>query len=258
MNRPIVFALLCAACIPSTGGKRVQFQATANGLAEAAAFDTPSGYAVSLTRAQLFVGALYFNQTNPANYNQSPACILPGIYSGEVRGGLSVDALNPALQQFPVAGNGDTWPTHVAELWLTDADVNDTDSTRVVIDVAGTATKGADSFPFEGQLTIGSNRDTPPKNPALPGSSPICKQRIVTPIPAELTLGEGGTVRLTVDARRWFDSVDFSALTQAQASPLVYRFIDSTVQGGQPDVALYNAARAASDQTYRFEWDAAP
>jgi len=39
---------------------------------------------------------------------------------------------------------------------------------------------------FEGVVTIGSNRRVPSSDPATPGANPLCKSRIVTPIPIDL------------------------------------------------------------------------
>ena len=51
---------------------------------------------------------------------------------------------------------------------------------------------------------------------ALPGSNPICKQRIVTPIAVDLTPTDGGVLTLRIDPRGMFPTVDFSTLTGTQ------------------------------------------
>ncbi len=254
MRPALLLLLLLAGCIPATEGKLVSFAAEAVGEPQAASFDSPRGYRVTLSTARLRIGALYLNQTNPAGWSTETACILPGIYTGEVRGGVELDALSATAQPFAVSGTGTNAPTHAAELWLTDGDVNADESRTPVLELAGVAVKGADHWPFEARVTIGRNRATPPRSPALPGSNPICKQRIVSPVPVDFVLAAGGTVRLKVDPRRWFDSVEFSGLQKVQDLPLLYRFVDSTVEGGQPDVALFNAMRAASAQTYQLQW----
>lgn len=254
MKRLPLFALLgFSACIQTTGGNVVSFDAVARGTAEAAApFTTPSGFDVTLTRANLTVGALYLNQQNPQSYTLEQACIQEGIYSGEVRGGLVVDGLSDEAQPFPVKGNGTDAPTRAAELWLTGGDVLATEDRTVVLDVAGTASRGAEAFPFDARFTIGSNRQVPPRNPALPGSNPLCRQRIVSPVPFEATLHEGSTVTLIVDPRQWFAAVDFSGLPKVSDTPLLYRFTDSHDSSAQPDKALFNALRSARGP-YRLE-----
>jgi hypothetical protein len=250
-------ALALSACVQTTGGALVSFDAVAQGdpaIVDSGplSFTTPAGFAVTLTRARLTVGALYFNQQNPQNYTLEQSCIQDGIYSGEVRGGITLDALSPVPQAFPVRGNGTDAQTLAAELWLTGGDL-DADSDRtVLLDVAGTATRGADTFPFEGQVTISGNRVTPPRNPALPGSNPLCRQRIVSPVPFEARLAEGSQVALLVDPRAWFTAVDFSSLTRTSDAPLAYRFIDDQSSSAQADKALYAALRSAAGP-YRFE-----
>ncbi|MFZ5444264.1 MAG: hypothetical protein ACOZQL_29980 [Myxococcota bacterium] len=253
----VLAALLGAGCIQTTGGELVSFDVRASGDPAVVSggpltFATPKGWSVTLTRARLTVGALYFNQQNPQNYTLEQSCVQEGIYSGEVRGGLTIDALSPEPQPFPVAGNGTTAPTRAAELWLTGGELlADTDGT-VVLDVAGTATGSAGTFPFEAAFTISQNRVLPPRNPALPGSNPLCRQRIVSPIAFEATFSEGAAVSLLVDPRAWFASVDFAELTKVSEQPLLYRFTDDSSSSLQPDKALFNALRNASGP-YRFE-----
>lgn len=251
-------ALVLAGCIQSTGGRVVAFQAQASGdpavvTGGSLAFTNGRGFEVNLTRAQLTVGAIYLNQQNPKNYSLEQSCIQEGIYSGEVRGGLTIDALSPVPQPFPVRGNGTDALTRAAELWLTGGELlADVDRT-VVLSVAGVATRGADTFPFEGQVTISANRVLPPSNPALPGSNPLCRQRIVGSIALEVNLSENGTLWLQVDPRAWFTAVDFAELTKVTGGPLPYRFSDDGASSAQPDKALYGALRSAVGP-YRFEF----
>lgn len=237
---------LGAAC-GTTGGTLLDFVLEARGVSAAAApFTTPAGYTVELSRARLLVGAVYFNQVRTTDWSLETGCILPGLYTGEVRGGLVVDALSTAPQAFPARGVGTDLPTSAAELWLTEGDVNADDSRAVVLEVAGTARADGGVWPFEGALTIGANRVVAPSNPALPGANPLCKQRIVSPITVDLRLRPGATVTLTVDARRYFEAVDFSALTPDEASPGRFRFRDEARGAVQPETALYTQLRAIS------------
>ncbi len=264
MKRALLWGLVVtfAGCVQSTGGRLVDFNMTASGPSDAVkgqpyAFTTPTGFDVTLTSAHLFIGAVYLNQTNPANYSAETACILPGIYSGEVKGSLVVDLLDPAPQPFPVKGVGTDAVTRAGELWLTAQDVNADEDRTVIFEVAGVATKGAVSVPFTAQFTIGQNRRTPPANPALPGSNPLCKQRIVSPIAANLTLAENGTLNVRVDPRAYFTNVDFSTLHQSPTDPKAFVFFNGTTDGdlGPADVALYDALRATTGP-YEFTWAA--
>ena len=157
-----------------------------------------------------------------------------------------VDALSATPQSFPVLGNGTDRPVKAAELWLTYGDINDESAGGPVLEVQGVATKDGQTWPFTGTFTIGANRKLAPRDPALPGSRPICKERIVSPIPTELTLGAGGTVVLQVDPRAWFASVEFSEL-------LGGTFVDSHQTAAQPDRALFDGMKAAKGP-YLFRW----
>lgn len=250
--------VLTTGCVQSTGGALVDFGMTASGPASAVkgqpyTFTTPENYRVTLTRAELTVGAVYLNQNSATNYQVDPACILPGVYSGEVRGGRVIDVLDPTPQAFDTRGNGTDTQTLAAELWLTGGDIQADTDASVVMNVAGRAERGADAWPFEARVTIGQNRRVPPRDPALPGTNPLCKQRIISPIATQLTLKNGGTLRLRVDPARWFDAVDFDELTAAQQVRGVYQLVDALDGAGQPDLALFNGLRTTRGP-YSFEF----
>ena len=244
-----------ASCIGSTGSGLVTFRASASGPSDVdakAPFTSGLGYQVTLTRAKLHVGAVYLNRSVPSSGAQATSCILPGIYVAQVLDGLDVDVLDPTPQAFPVNGDGTADHASAGEVWLTGGDVTAEDDATVILDVAGTAAKGGASFPFEGQLTIGKNRAVAPVDPSQPGTNPICKERIVSPIPVDLAPKNGGELRLEIDPRGWFDNVDFARLDKAGDAPLLYRFNDAPLE--QPDANLFRAMRAASADTYRFRW----
>jgi hypothetical protein len=100
-------------------------------------------------------------------------------------------------------------------------DVNAMDDTTVIVALAGTATGGGKTYPFQASVTIGSNRAIPVSDPSQPGLNPICKQRIVTPIPTDLALHQGGALFLTVDPSGFFTNVDFSLLDTCAADASV-------------------------------------
>ncbi|MER2564875.1 MAG: hypothetical protein ABTQ32_29395 [Myxococcaceae bacterium] len=253
--------LVLSGCINSTGNALVTFQATGSAAPDIGAvqgqplrFTTPRGFDVTLTTARVFVGALYFSTVEPmtASGSLEAPCVAPGITTGEVRGGLELDVLDPTPQPFPVQGLGSDLPTRSASLWLTNGDVNASDERTVVLKVEGEATRGAETYPFTASLRIGNNRVTPPRNPALPSSNPICEQRIVTPIAFDTTLSQGATVKLLVDPRAYFTSVDFATLEQVSMTPPRYRFRDDAATAEQADTALFNALRANAGP-YRLE-----
>jgi hypothetical protein len=249
-----LLALVLSAC-GSTGSGLVAFNAAAAGPADAVAgqplvFTNGRGYQVTLTRATLHVGALYLNRSVPSSGSQAQGCVLPGIYSGQVTVPLTVDVLSPAAQAFPAAGEGTADAVRTGEVWLFGGDPFSSVDPTIIVDVAGTSVQGATTLPFVGQLTISQNRFIAPANPALPGTNPLCKQRIVTPIPIDFTLAEGGTLLLRIDPRSWFANVDFAQIPVDPSDPTRRRFLD--LSEGQADVALYDAVRGTG--AYVFTW----
>lgn len=248
--------LLASGCGDTTGGARVLFAAAAAGPQDATGgpllFATSLGYSVTLDRAQIYVGALYLNQTVPTSGAQETGCITPGIYVAQVTSSLRVDALSPRPQPFPMGGQGIASEAKAGEVWLTSGDVNRVDDNTVIVDATGTAQKGGQTYPFEARLSIGRNRAIPSMDPAYPGTNPICKQRIVSLIPADLTPQEGGTLLLRIDPRVWFDTVDFSQVPKVQDSPALYRF--SNRNDNAADLSLYQNGVRARSGVYSFSW----
>jgi hypothetical protein len=262
--RGLPFALLLApflggACLGTTGFHRVAFHAAASGPPGVVgggplSFTSDRGFAVTLSRATLHVGAAYLNESIPTSGSGDTTCFLPGQYVGEVRAGVDVDLLSPALQPFGQAGEGTTQHAGVAELWLSGGDIDAPDDPAVILAVRGTVVLRGASVPFEANLTIGQNRAPVAAGNVLPGANPICKQRIVTPLLTDVTLAEGGTLVLVVDPRAFFVNVDFAALTPTAADPGTLGFLDTS--DDQPSINLYQNLRAAGG-AYRFEWRSA-
>jgi hypothetical protein len=214
-------------------------------------FTNGLGYHVVLTRAQLHIGSVYLNQTVPSSGAQATACVLPGIYVGQVLGSLDVDALSPSPQPFPVNGEANAIQARAGELWLTGGDVNNIDDSTLILSAAGTADRGSTSYPFVANITIGRNRLIPSSDPAFPSLNPICKQRIVSPIPIDLTPQSNGELRIAVDPRVWFGAVDFSTLIVRDPATLIYQFSNSAQT--EADINLYNGMRATQG-AYQFRW----
>lgn len=246
---------LAAAGCETTGGATVTFAAAAAGPTDARGgeleFVNGLGYHVVLTKAVLHIGALYLNQSVPSSGSQGTACVLPGIYVGEVLTGLDVDALNPAPQPFPVPGEAIALPARAGEVWLTGGDINTIDDFTVILDAEGSADRAGASYPFSASLTIGRNRLIATSDPALPSAHPICKQRIVSPVPVDFTPGPGGSLLLRVDPRGWFASVDFSKVPQISQNPAIYAFDDAPT--GPADVSVYAGLHSRTG-VYDFIW----
>jgi hypothetical protein len=258
--RWIALAVVVAGCGGTTGSGLVTFTARAGGPADAVApleFDSGAGFHLSLSMARMHFGAVYLNMTAPSSGGPEEPCVLPGIYVGQAFGacdvsgrcGVDVDLLSPALTTFTTRGEGTVNEAKEADVWLTGGDINAAQDSTQILEVAGTATRGSDAWPFTSTITIGQNRAIPPANPAMPGANPICRQRIASLIPVDFTLQDGGTLDLRIDPRGMFNSVDFSTLgAPGSATPLVIP--DTSSGAGQ---SLYKGLLANSG-VYGFTW----
>jgi hypothetical protein len=249
-------AWFVAGCAGTTGGELVDFEAGAAGPVDAVAgeplaFTTDKGFAVRLTRATLHVGAMYLDQSLPVSGAQSEECILPGTYVAEVTGGVDVDLLDPTPTKFPELGHGTTFVARAGQVWLTHDDVNAgvDPSGKPVLALQGTAVVGGEERAFSAAITISSNRQ-----PAsdLAGANPICKQRIVSPIPTDVSVRREGALLLRIDPRRLFTNVDLSALP---LTPAGYVFSDDpgAETYTQPSANLYSNLHAGGS-LYSFSW----
>lgn len=261
MKRLLPALLGLAACVDSTGGDRFSFAAAAAGPADAQpgqplTFTTPRGFAVTLSRAQVHVGAVYLNRSVPVSGAQATDCLLPGVYTAQVTTGLTFDALSPTPQPFPVAGDAIADHSSAGEVWLTGGDVNAEEDNTVVLDLVGLAQQGTATWPFEAKVHIGGNRAIPASDPAQPGAKPICKQRIVSPIAVDLDLRAGGSLLLRVDPRAMLAGVDFAELGKASPSATTYRFVDDK-DAGSAERALFDGLRARSG-TWSLGWQTGP
>lgn len=217
--RYAAFAIVLAGC-GTTGGDVLDFAVTAQGAPGAGVRDTSLGWHVELSQATIHLGAVYLNLAVPISGSQETNCILPGTYTAEQLSSLDVDALSTAPQPFPARASGTDDRVRTAEIWLTGGDVNADSDATVIARIAGTATKAAATLPFSAQITINTaNRGIPAPSPALPSQHPICKQRIVSPIPIDLRPSAGGTLAITVDASGWFANVDFDQLPAGGVFP---------------------------------------
>jgi hypothetical protein len=240
-------ALLLCSCVGTTGSDLVTFRAAAAGHPQARApFATPGGI-VTLTKAKLHVGALYLNRSLPISGSQERACILPGIYVGQVLAGRDIDLLDPGPQPFPVEGNGTADRALTGEVWLTGTDLNDAKDAPVILEASGTVERNGQSTAFEARITIGTNRLETETDPARPGANPICKQRIVSPIAVSLVPRSSGALLLRVDPRAFFVNVAWGDLEKVGD---VLVFADRTE--GASNVGLYRAL--LSTGPYSFEW----
>jgi hypothetical protein len=252
-RRLVTLALLAPlGCVGTTGGELFELRAYGAGapdVSRGARFSTSQGYVVRLDEARLFVGGVYLNRSRPASVSSDTSCALSGIYVAEVLSGRELDLLSSELQPFPSSGFATSESAASGEVWLTRGDVNQEASSAAVLRVSGRAERDGVEFPFGGTVSIGRNRVVPPTDPALPGQHPICKQRIVSPIPVELEASAGRSLVLRVDVRGMFANVDFATLTKRGDS---YAFADETGVDQASD-NLYAGLRRATG-VYSFSW----
>ena len=253
----LLFASCITGCVGSTGSDFVEFKAYAAGPEHADAsnpyeFTSDLGFDVTLTRARLHIGAAYLDSAMPTLGAQATSCVLPGLYVASVPGPVDVDVLSGTPQPFSVTGEGTATRALAGELWLTGGNIEADDDSTVILDVAGTAAKDGTLLPFEGKVTIGQNRAIAASSPALPGSHPICKQRIVSPIPVDFAPRAGGALLIRVNPAGWFSNVNFSKLAPSVASPGSFAFSDDS--SDQPSRNLFGGLTQASLDTYRFTW----
>jgi hypothetical protein len=244
-----------AACVGTTGSGTVRFDAAAAGPADATGgpltFTSGRGYDVTLTRAVVHVGAVYLDQTMPASGSQETACTLPGTYVAEVTSGRDVDVLSPTPQPFPDPGDGTRTAARAAQVWLTGGAVDEVDDPTVILSIAGVAARDGATYPFEGKVTIERNRLPASTDPSLPGAHPICKERIVSPIPVALAPRAAGGLLVRVDPRGFFTNVEFRELEKVSDDPALFRFSDDAAT--QPSANLYAGLRASTG-VYTFVW----
>lgn len=261
-----------SACVGTTGGQIIDFDAAAAGPKDANGelnFDIEltngTHWNVDLTKATVHVGAVYLDDSLPVSGAQNTACILPGTYVAEVTTGLDVNLLSNAPQHFPSRGHGTTLAVQAAQVWLTHGDVDTIADANPypILDVEGTASLGSNVRPFVGQITISNNRAN--TSGSFPGAYPICKQRIVSPIPTTVGVQAAGGLLLTIDPRQLFNNVDFGQLANVSGS---YVFSDDPSDSNpssptfysQPSVNLYSNLMSAGTTNgpnlYSFEWDA--
>jgi hypothetical protein len=257
---PLLVSL--SACVGTTGSGLVDFSAFASGPAGASGepgsthafeLDTPQGYHITLTQGTMHIGAVYLKATvyNPSSA-EDPSCI-DGLYVAQVPGSIDgLDVLSATPQPFSIAGTGTVNQALTGELWLTGGDVNEPEDPTPIVVVAGTATRGGVTYPFEGTVTIGSNRAVPVTDPSQPGLNPICKRRIVVVPIARVPVVEplpGTALHVTVDPREWFTNLDFSQLDLTRGPPFQIPDADSDVKNGAP----FLQGIESGDYSFAFE-----
>ena len=255
-------ALFCVAgvgaCVGQTGGDSIAFHAAAAGPVDAVAGQpltfVSGAFDIVLSQATLHVGAIYLDQTAPVSGQQATGCYLTGTYLAQVLppDGLDVDLLDQTPQSFASQGLGVTEPPAlIGQVWLTGGDINTVADTTPILTVAGTATESGTAYPFTGTVTIGANHV--PTGAGSGGGDPICKQRIVTPISAALTIERTGGLLLRIDPRLFFAGIDFSQLPVG-TSTVDHAFSDDPTAPGYFPTGQDLFSNLTSIGPYTFSW----
>lgn len=254
MRAVVLSSLLLVGCGGSTGSGLVTFEGTASGPSDLdggpLSFMSGIGAAVTLTKADLHLGAVYLNQSVPLSGAAAEPCISTGVYVAEIFGPIDVDLLSSSSVRFPTSGEGTETEAKTAEVWLTDGDVNAAEDPTVILDVEGSADQAGQTYPFTASVTIGSNRTPQVTNPAMPSANPICHKRIVSPIAVDITPTNGGTLELVIDPRPMFNAVDFSKATRVSEMPPAYQIPDTS---DGPGGSLFQGM-TADFGVYSFTW----
>jgi hypothetical protein len=255
-----VWLLSGSACVGNAGGNTVDFPVAAAGPLDASEGQplvfSSGAWNVVLTQATLHIGAVYLDQSDSVSGAQATGCYLTGTYLAQETAGLDVDLLSPALQAFPSLAHGITSPPAlIGQVWLTGGDIDTVASTTPILIVAGSATRQGATLPFSGTITIGANHAN--TSGTLAGGDPICKERIITPIPGAVTIAPTGRLSLRIDPRPFFTNIDFSQLPLDAGSGTYVFGDDPTAAGYAPTGAdLYYNFRTT--QNYTFSWTDAP
>jgi hypothetical protein len=193
----------------TTGGQLIQIAFRAGGMSRPAAgpltFTTAQGWTVTLQTARVALGPFYFNISPPPT-----AAFRGGVVIIEATEQVIVNPLDPALKVVPGGADGETGASLVCEIDLFPPDATQTAADRNLLGnsigyVAGTATKGATTVPFAGNIAINTSLVTP--------ETPLVALERVNGATAALNFnGQTQAVEMRVDPRAWFDSADFSAL----------------------------------------------
>jgi hypothetical protein len=279
MRRVEVLVALVAilSCNGTTGFSLVQFYVAGHGFADAVkgrpyTFDAPAGLRVTLTKASLHVGALYLTQAVPQAGGGPEPCILPqtyaGAFVGEVRGDGDVDLLDPSIQQLSVVGDGSTIPAIGGQVWLTHdnsimrGNVNGSDALPILTLQGHFEDRSGSTSTFSAGITIDLDRISGAANTGLPGETQICQQRIVSGIPANITLVQAGTLVLAIDAQALLIGVPFGDLPTAVS--LANSRASACSDGGSTDRCFTNDDSNISSRTlfanlkttgpYGFAW----
>lgn len=264
-----MFTLL--ACSADTGSQRLAFEAVAGGAASATGaplvFTNQTGWAITLTRADVTLGPVYLNVQPPLRLGNWLDWLVPpafaqaahldeGRVAGEVLGQVTFSALSAELVPFSVTGTLAQEQVRTVEVWFyprpgVAAETAAIDT--VALDVAGEATRDGVSYPFAGQLVLDEDW-VADQVAGTRGTASITEVRQARGVAADFFPIEGGRLELRLDITRLFRGANFASLEDnPAAADGVRQLSQAPASRDQVMNNLYLGLREANG-TYAVSW----
>jgi hypothetical protein len=221
--------LLCFALLScgTTGGALVTLPMAVKGVQGPLTFTTNTGWTVTLTTAKAALGPFYFNASPPDTQSFRNGTVIL-----EATGQVVVDALDPAPRAVTGGADGETGTAVSVEIELFPQTSFGANNFGLV---EGTATKDGVTVTFSGPLSI----------PALTDASlqttqkPLLSQERIRGAAASLNITPAPqSLLLQVDPTHWFDSVDFSQLSNGTWD-IHSAILNALIQGVQQESGVY-------------------
>ena len=202
-------SLLLGSCSNTTGGSLILMPFRIGGPARDATqpftFTTAKGWTVTLDQALVATGPFYFNVSAPPTDQPRG-----GVVIAEVTQQLTVNVLDPSLQEVANGVDGETGHAISVEVQLLPPDAQQSDASHATLGtgcafVSGTATNGAVSVPFAGQVVIDPS--------IVPATTTLDVYERVRGASTDLTFTQAQEALVArIDPSHWFDFVDFTPL----------------------------------------------
>jgi hypothetical protein len=263
-------AVALLGCGTDTGSRRFQFEASAGGAATATGaplqFTNQTGWAITLTRADVTLGPLYLNVEPPLRTSWLDWLVRPafaqashlddGRIVGEVLGQVTFSALSSELVPFPVPGSMAQEEVRTAEVWFYPSPAVAAESTAidtVALVVAGEASRDGVTYAFAGELVLDDDWIAE-QVAGTRGTSSLAGIRQVRGIAAGFFPEEGGRLELRLDVTQLFRGANFASLEDNPPDAGGVRtLVQAPEARDQVMTNLYQGLREANG-TYAVSW----